>query len=250
MRCRLLSIRPRCSQPDSVRLTVCSVVPVIWAMSWRLIGKSISTPCSTLRPDCLASRSSACAMRCSTCCVDISIDAGVGLLQPASDVCKVLVASCRKFRHQARPCRRRPGQRDAVVDGGRGGGVTLQPDRGRNPKAFAGRDIAHHDLFAGRRGLAGAHMTVQQHEEGMGVLALLEYRAVLGKAQRAGLAKDFAELLQHQIPRTAADGRPAKGRLWPCSLRRRRAPANLDCDWAARSSQSLRWHNMATRSCP
>ena len=36
-------------------------------------------------------------------------------------------------------------------------------------------------------------MAVQQHEEGMGVLALLEYRAVLRKAQRAGLAKDLCE---------------------------------------------------------
>jgi hypothetical protein len=38
-------------------------------------------------------------------------------------------------------------------------------------------------------------MPVQQHEEGMRVFALFEYRAVLWESHRAGFAKDFAEFL-------------------------------------------------------
>jgi hypothetical protein len=38
-------------------------------------------------------------------------------------------------------------------------------------------------------------MAVQQHEEGMRILPLLEYRAVLRKPRRAGFAENVAEFL-------------------------------------------------------
>ena len=72
----------------------------------------------------------------------------------------------------------------------------LQPDRHRDAEGFAGRDIAHHDLFARRRGLAGPYVTVQQHEERMRVLALFEYRAVLRKSHRARFAENLAKFVR------------------------------------------------------
>ena len=56
---RVLATMPSRSQAASSRLTVCSVVPVISAMSPRVTGKAISIPSGTLRPDWLARRSSA-----------------------------------------------------------------------------------------------------------------------------------------------------------------------------------------------
>jgi hypothetical protein len=69
----------------------------------------------------------------------------------------------------------------------------LQTHRRRDAEDLAGRDIAHHHLLPGRRGLAGADMAVQQQEEGMGGLALRENLAVSGIARRAGLTQDLGK---------------------------------------------------------
>jgi len=68
--------------------------------------------------------------------------------------------------------------------------VPLQADGFGDAEGLAGRHVTDHDLLAGRRRLAGAHMAVQQHEEGVSVFALLEHRRVLGDPYRAGLAQD------------------------------------------------------------
>ncbi len=84
--------------------------------------------------------------------------AGMGFLQPTADGLQRIGGERRKLRYQARPRCRRPCQHYAVVDGGCGRRIALQSDRHCNAEGFAGRDIAHHDPFSGRRGLAGAHM--------------------------------------------------------------------------------------------
>ena len=202
-------------------------------------------PCSTLRPDCLASRSSACATRCSTCCGRHLDHAGMGFLQPAADGLQRVGGKRREFRHQARPRRRRPDQHDAVVDRGRGGGIARQSDRHRDAEGLARRDIAHHDLFSGRRGLAGADMAMQQHEEGMRIFALFEHRAVLRKSHRAGFAQDFAEFLGAKSRKQRQMGNQRRvdcGHV--SSVRIGDFRSNLDCDCGSRSSGSLRWRNI------
>jgi len=72
--------------------------------------------------------------------------------------------------------------------------VPLQADGFGDAEGLAGRHVTDHDLLAGRRRLAGAHMAVQQHEEGVSVFALLEHRRVLGDPYRAGLAQDHIEV--------------------------------------------------------
>ena len=70
---RVLRTMPSRSQAESRRLTVCSVVPVISAMSARVTGKAISIPSAVLRPDWFTIRSSAAATRCSTAWVASSV---------------------------------------------------------------------------------------------------------------------------------------------------------------------------------
>jgi hypothetical protein len=93
------------------------------------------------------------------------------------------------------------GQHYAVVDRDRSCRITREPDRGRDAEDFTGRDVAHHDLFARRRGLAGAHVTMQQQEKGMGVRALLEHCAVLGVSRGTGLAQNLGELVRAKSPK-------------------------------------------------
>ena len=102
--CRLLSTRPLVSQALRVRLTVCSVVPVICAMSCRLIGKSISMPCSTL----LAGLLDQPQQRVRDALLNLLgrhlEDTGVGLLEPRADGLQRVGGERRKFLDQAGPC--------------------------------------------------------------------------------------------------------------------------------------------------
>ena len=174
MRCRPLSTRPCCSHALNTRLTVWSVVPVISATSWRLIGKSISIPLSTLRPACLSEPKQ--------CVRDAPLhflgrhldDAGMRFLKPLPDRLQRVGGKRGVLRHKPRPCGGRPGQRHAVDGRDRGGGVVLEADRLRDAENFACRHIAHDDLLAVGRGFLGPDMAVQQKEKRVGLLALLE----------------------------------------------------------------------------
>ena len=133
---------------------------------------------STLRPACLASRSSACATRRSTCW-STSRSRGYGF--PASrlpTVCRVLVASAGMLRHEARPRGGRPGQRRRCRRPRSRSPDSAKPDRGRDAEGLARRHIAHDDLLAVGRRLSGTHVAVKKHEEGMRLLALVEHGGV------------------------------------------------------------------------
>ena len=69
-------------------------------------------------------------------------------------------------RPTARPARRCHRPRSRSPD------ILVSPIAVRDAEDLARRDVAHHDLLARRRRLAGAHMAVQQHEEGMRILSL------------------------------------------------------------------------------
>ena len=121
MRWRPPSTRPCCSHALRMRLTVCSVVPVISATSCRLIGKSISTPAVDLAPGLLGQTQ----QRVRDSLLDLLVGhlehAGLGVLQAAADGLQRIRGERGKFRDQPRPRERWPGERDAVDrrDGGR-----------------------------------------------------------------------------------------------------------------------------------
>ena len=128
-------------------------------------------------------------------------------------------------------------------------GIALQADGLGDAEGLAGRHVADHDLFAGRRGLAGAYMAVQQHEEGVRFLALLEIGDVLGKPDRTGLAQDRVEVRRAETPRTAAGWRPANVSIM--AIRRTLGFRNLDRRLAwQRSSLNLRWRNKSRPPFP
>ena len=120
---------------------------------------------------------------------------GLNFLQPSADGLQGAGGERGKFLHQPRPRGGRPGQHHAVIDGRCGRRIALEPDRHGDTEGLSGDHVTHHDLLPGWRGLAGAHMAVQQQEEGMRVVALREDRAVLRIARGVGLAENFGELL-------------------------------------------------------
>ena len=71
----------------------------------------------------------------------------------------------------------------------------LQADGGRDAECVAGHDIAHHDLVAGRRRLAGADMAVQQKKERGRIRALFEHCGVAGYPDGARLTQHLGEVL-------------------------------------------------------
>ena len=174
MRCRPLSTRPCCSHALNTRLTVWSVVPVISATSWRLIGKSISIPAFNLAARLL--------QKPQQCMRDAPLhflgrhldDAGMRFLKPLPDRLQRVRGKRGVLRHKPRPCGGRPGQRHAVDGCDRGRRVVLEADRLRDAENFACRHIAHDDLLAVGRGFFGPDMAVQQKEKRVGLLALLE----------------------------------------------------------------------------
>ena len=99
-------------------------------------------------------------MRFSTCLVDFD-HAGMCFLKAGADRLQRVGGECREFLDKPRPGFGRPRQHDAVVDGGCRRRVARQADRLGDSEGLAGRDVAHHDLLAGWRRLAGAHVALQ-----------------------------------------------------------------------------------------
>ena len=227
-----------------MRLTVCSVVPVICAMSCRLIGKSISMPCSTLRPDCLTSRSSAWAMRCSTCCGRHLHHARVGFLEAGADGLQRVGGERREFLHQPRPCPRtaRPAprcrRRRSRSPDSAAGRSPWRPRRSRRSRRSAPRSARRPAWSCWRgHGRAAARRTSAR------LRLARKRRLFLVTPDRAGFAQDRVEVGRRKAPQTAADRQPANCRSWPW---RTSALRNLDREYRQRSSLNLRWRN----ECP
>ena len=119
------STRPRSSQALRMRLTVCSVVPVISATSWREIGKSICTPDSTLRPPASPSAGERAPLAAPPA---RSTSRPLACAPPGGGSDGLRIDRERRVFDQARPCSRRPDQGNAV-DHLRQGRVCLPADR-------------------------------------------------------------------------------------------------------------------------
>ena len=163
----------------------------------------------------LARRSSACATRCSTCSFDISMYAGLCILQAAADGLQRARGEARIFRDQAIPGRRGPGERDAI-DGGNGGRrIVCQIHRLRDAEQLAGRDVADDGLLPLRRGLFDAKMAVKQDVEAIGFHALIEDGAALRVSSRPRFPQQFVLFGGRKASEHRQALRPVSGRLRP-----------------------------------
>ena len=81
----------------------------------------------------------------------------------------------------------------STIDGS-GRWIVLETHGLRHTEEFAGRNVTHHRLLPLRRGLLHTQVAMQQHEEAIGLGALIEDRRSLRIANRARFAQEFVLL--------------------------------------------------------
>ena len=137
----------------------------------------------------------------------------------------------------------RPDQHHAVVDRRRGRRIVLQANSLGDPEGLAGRDVADHDLLAGRRGLgwrgrgrAAARRTSAR------LRPARKWRLFLAIPRPTGFAQDLVEV--GRLP-PANRGKCATSDVSTLAMASS-ALRNLDREYRQRSSLNLRWRN----ECP